>query len=74
MPHHLLPGFSGGANSRTDKVRHDQCAADPKYTSVKADLAKWLPKTNAPNGGLRGDDGAKAKKQADRKAKKAAGK
>ena len=29
-------------------------AADSKYASVKADLAKWLPKTSAPSAGLRG--------------------
>lgn len=57
-----------------DPLEWKNLAADTKYASVKADLAKWLPKTNAPNGGLRGDDGAKAKKQADRKAKKAANK
>ena len=43
-------------------------AGDAQYASVKADLAKWLPKVNAPEAGPRADETAKA----DKKAKKAA--
>jgi iduronate 2-sulfatase len=50
-----------------DPLEWKNLSADTNYASVKADLAKWLPKVNAPEAGQRADEVAKA----NRKQKKA---
>jgi hypothetical protein len=60
----------------TDPMEWKNLAKDPKYASTKAELAKWLPKVNAPEAGARGDEDntkAKAEKKAKRQAAKKKG-
>ena len=42
-----------------DPLEWKNLAKDSKYASVKEDLKKWLPKTNAAGGGKKGGKGAK---------------
>jgi arylsulfatase A-like enzyme len=50
-----------------DPMEWKNLAADSNYASMKAELAKWLPKENAPEAGRRGgDDGDKKAKKARR--------
>jgi arylsulfatase A-like enzyme len=52
-----------------DPLEWKNLAGDSKYASVKAELAKSLPKTNAPEAGPRGGEG-KAARKAKRRAMK----
>jgi arylsulfatase A-like enzyme len=56
-----------------DPMEWKNLASDPKHASTKAELEKWLPKTNAPEAGARAEEGKgggkkKAKRQAAQKA------
>jgi arylsulfatase A-like enzyme len=55
---------------QNDPLEWKNLAADSNYASVKADLAQWLPKVNAPEAGPRGEETAKANKKAKKKAGK----
>jgi arylsulfatase A-like enzyme len=36
-------------DEKADKLEWKNLASDPKYASLKQDLAKWFPKTNVPS-------------------------
>jgi arylsulfatase A-like enzyme len=50
-------------DEKVDKLEWKNLASDPKYASLKQDLAKWFPKTNVPTpGAVRGKDADGEKK------------
>jgi hypothetical protein len=60
-------------DEKNDPMEWKNLAGEPQYSTIKAELARWMPEVNVPtptNAGKGGGDTAKSKKKAKKQAAK----